>query len=180
MFSILLARHPPVRDTSDRCYGRKDMALDDGWEDHVAGWSGEGPIFCSPTSRCRIAAARLGSGKATALHDDPRLLEMNFGTWEGQLWSAIPRCELDEWAADPLCYRPGGGESVADLKERVTAFWHERMRAAISCRIVTHGGPLRVIMALAENRLFRVEDCAPSQGRGVLLHFSNNHDGFAA
>ena len=50
---------------------------------------------------------------------DERLREFDFGTWEGVRWDAIPRAELDAWAADFFHARPHGGESVHMLRERV-------------------------------------------------------------
>lgn len=47
---------------------------------------------------------------------------MGFGAWEMRAWNAIPRAEVDAWAADLLHYRPDGGENVLDMACRVAAF----------------------------------------------------------
>ena len=52
---------------------------------------------------------------------------MDFGRWEGLPWSAVPRAELDAWAADLMHARPHGGESVAMLLARTR-------RALARCR----------------------------------------------
>ena len=157
-------------------------------------------VFHSPATRCSVAARHFASYDVDArgrpdshaddchtdcchtdcCHADLRLAELDFGAWENRLWSEVPRDDLDDWAADPMGYAPGGGETVEALTERVAAFWHERMQASQTCCIVTHGGPLRVMLALAENRAFRPEDPAPQQGQATLLHFSNNPGGFVA
>ncbi|RUT25777.1 phosphoglycerate mutase [Asaia sp. W19] len=188
VFSILLARHPPVEGADGLCYGRSDLPLATGWHDHVASWAAlwkgreQGTLYTSPSTRCRRAAQALLASLPdfTSITSDARLLEMDFGSWEGRAWSKIDRGALDEWAADPLGYRPGGGETVTSLIERVTAFWEERVEAAEPCCVITHGGPLRVLLAFAEGRSFRMEDRAPAQGHAVLLHFFNNHGRFVA
>jgi alpha-ribazole phosphatase len=45
-------------------------------------------------------------------------MEMDFGSWEGVRWDAVPRGELDAWADDVWHYRPGGAESAALVAER--------------------------------------------------------------
>ncbi|WP_025886585.1 histidine phosphatase family protein [Asaia prunellae] len=179
-FSVLLTRHPPVLVMANCCYGRTDVPLAPGWETCVENWQGhgQGPVFASPAQRCQLAAAKLAAGAPVLT--DTRLSEMDFGFWEGQSWSAIPREALDDWAADPHHYQPGGGENVETLVIRVSEFWHHILGAARSCQIVTHGGPLRVMQALAENRPFRMEDPAPAQGEAVLLHFFNKNGVFVA
>lgn len=196
-FSILLARHPAVQIREGLCYGRTDVSLASGWQNAVARWQQiwrDGvepsrdagyPVFHSPATRCAVAARHLALTGISALeriscHPDARLAELDFGTWENRPWSDVPRNDLDDWAADPMGYAPGGGETVEALAERAAAFWHERMDASQTCCIVTHGGPLRVMLALAENRPFRPEEPAPQQGQATLLHFSNNPGGFVA
>lgn len=177
-FSVLLARHPPVLVADGQCYGRQDVPLAPGWEAFVERWTGQGTVYASPAQRCQCAAALL-AGEAPVLTDE-RLLEMDFGAWEGQSWSDISREALDDWASDPFRYRPGGGENVETLIARVSAFWRDIVEKAACCRVVTHGGPLRVMAALAENRDFRMEDRAPPQGETILLHFFNKNGAFVA
>lgn len=177
-FSILLARHPPVLGGDGLCYGRKEMPLAPGWESFVSRWAGEGRIYASPSSRCRMTAERMAGSEG--IQTDERLLEMDFGSWEGQKWSDISRQALDDWAEELFDYRPGGGEAVGELVRRVTAFWEHVLQQGESCRVVTHGGPLRVLQALADNRPFRAEDPAPPQGTATLLHFSNKKRSFVA
>jgi len=95
---------------------------------------------------------------------DERLAELDFGEWEGMRWDDVPRSGLDAWAADPWYFRPGGGESAAVMVSRVRAFWDDRMAEGRSCRIVTHGGPLRVLPALAEGRPVDILSAAPGVG----------------
>ena len=62
-------------------------------------------------SRCLELARELATPRKPRVSDD--LVELDFGAWEGTPWEAVPRDELNAWAADVWGYRPGGGESAA-------------------------------------------------------------------
>ena len=78
------------------------------------------------------------------------LVELDFGAWEGRPWEAVPRDELNAWAADLWRHRPGGGESAAMAAGRwrrfSQAFQHHTAKAALA---VTHAGLIRVALACA-------------------------------
>lgn len=74
------------------------------------------------------------------LHFDPRLLELDFGAWEGRPWDAIPRSESDPWAVDPVNRAPPGGEPFATLHARVAAVLATVLAGAV---LVCHAGPIR-------------------------------------
>ena len=91
--------------------------------------------------RCREFAAALRPNITV----DERLAELDFGTWEMQPWDSIPRPQLDAWAADPLGFAGHGGESVAQMRQRV--------RLALAqlgdedCAWVTHAGVMKLVFA---------------------------------
>lgn len=104
------------------CYGRTDLGLAADVTEEAerlrAFLPADARVFSSPLSRCR----RLAEALHPAPVFDERLVEMDFGAWEGRLWSELPRAELDAWAADPLGFAPPGGEPVAMLLARARAF----------------------------------------------------------
>ena len=53
------------------------------------------------------------------------------------------------WAADPLRYQPGGGESVADVLRRVRRAWTGIASSADTTLLVTHAGPIRCLLHVA-------------------------------
>lgn len=145
MLAVLI-RHPAVNLAPGICYGRLDLDLHpDAAADAarlravVSGFTG--PIRSSPARRCRRIA---GDGAIL----DARLRELDFGTWEGLAWEAVPRAELDRWAAAPLDLAPPGGESGSALLARVAAFHAELRARAEDCIVVSHGGPLKLLAAL--------------------------------
>ncbi len=113
-------RHPPLRDVAGRCYGRQDLRID---ADDIAAAAATLqmlpalPILSSPAQRCLDLARAIAGPRPVAMND--RLQEMDFGDWEGQSWSALPRDDLDRWAADVAGFRPPGGECFHDVLARL-------------------------------------------------------------
>lgn len=78
---------------------------------------------------------------------DSRLLELDFGIWDGQRWEAIAREEIDAWVADFAIYAPGGGECLRSLMARVMQF-----DAPAGALLVSHGGWMLARRWQAEGR----------------------------
>lgn len=145
--ALIFVRHTTPHVAPGTCYGRTDLALAESFEAEaeavaaaLARLAPDGPILSSPLSRCLRLAERLGP---FAPH--PAFVEMDFGAWEGQPWDAIPRAELDAWAADFLGARPHGGESVAQLRDRVAAGLEGLPTGSV---IVTHAGVIKAAAAI--------------------------------
>ena len=153
-FVVALLRHPAVRIAPSICYGRTDVPLADGWRRSIPALAASlatvaaRHVWSSPSSRCAMLAAALGRRLALTVTCDARLRELDFGAWEGRGWDTVPRDDLDLWAADPLAFRPPGGERGADLLARVGGFAALLRATARPCIVVSHGGPLRLLPAL--------------------------------
>ena len=153
---ILVARHPRPRIGARVCYGRTDVPLAEPAEagaDALLAAIGPDPverIVSSPLLRAALVARAVAARTGVPLHTDDRLAEMDFAAWEGLAWSSIPRAEIDAWAADPLRYRPGGGESVADVLLRVRRAWTGVASSADNTLVVTHAGPIRCLLHIAQ------------------------------
>lgn len=80
---------------------------------------------------------------------DPRLRELAFGAFEGFTF-AENRARLGirflRWIESPERHRPPGGESVAELRARLLG-WMEELPDRGDALVVTHGGPIRVLIA---------------------------------
>lgn len=134
------------------CYGRLDVVLAPNCEDQLAamrarllGFAAE-VLWSSPAVRCRRTAIALECGLQMIVDD--RLLEMDFGEWEGRAWDDVPRDLLDRWAADPAGFAAPGGESGNKLLARVTSFCRDIQASGRDCVIVSHGGPLKLLRAM--------------------------------
>lgn len=150
---ILAARHPRPRIPGRICYGRTDVPLAESPEtgaDALLASVSEPieRIVSSPTSRALLVARAVAARTGAPLHTDDRLQEMDFGAWENRLWSSLPRVEIDAWAADPIRYRPGGGESVELVLARLRRAWTGLASSADTTLILTHAGPIRCLLHL--------------------------------
>ena len=149
---IMAARHPRPLVGARICYGRTDVPLAEPPEMGAAALllaAGDDPIeriVSSPLSRALLVARALAELTGAPLHTDDRLMEMDFGAWENQAWATVPRAEIDAWAADPLQYRPGGGESVDQVLRRVRRAWTGIASSEANTMVVTHAGPIRCLL----------------------------------
>jgi len=105
----------------------------------------------SPLSRTRetmtLARAELGL-KVDGVRLDDRLKEFTFGRWEGKTWPEVVAQDPQGAAArdrDKWGFRPPGGESYADLAERLRPWLAEQLAPTI---VVSHGGVARALMHL--------------------------------
>ena len=113
-------------------------------------------FVASPMRRTRetmeLIRAAMGL-EPEAYRTDPRLVEVNFGDWQGFTYAELEarrpgtaeRRGLDKWDFQP----PGeGAESYQMLLERIRP-WFEELERDTVC--VTHGGVIRVLFRLVEN-----------------------------
>jgi alpha-ribazole phosphatase len=163
---VVLVRHPAPLIAPGVCYGRRlDMAAVPAGKmvsDPVL--AGAQVVWSSPARRCLGVAEPIAASLGVKLHVDDRLQELDFGVWEGRPWSAIPRDDLDRWAADPLAFAPPGGESGTALIARVRSF---QAGLREDCVVVSHGGPLKVLGALLRGQA--VDLLAPPPAIGSLI-----------
>ena len=154
---LTLVRHTRPLVPDGVCYGVTDLDLAPTFDEEAAGVIDTLPpverLVTSPLGRCRSLAERIGVAQSLAAEVDERLREMDFGRWEGVRWDAIPRDELDAWAADFLHARPHGGESVHMLYERARSAITEYRGSGLSHVVVTHAGVIKAV---------RVEDRHPN------------------
>lgn len=151
---ILLARHPRPRIAGRICYGRTDVPLAEtpelGAEALLAAAADPVErIVSSPLSRALLVARAVSRLTGAPLRTDDRLREMDFGEWEGRPWSALPRAEIDAWAADTVRYRVPGGESVADMLGRVRRAWTGIASSEATTLVLCHAGPIRCLLHVA-------------------------------
>ncbi len=147
---ITLLRHTRVA-AEGRCYGRWDPPLARTFPSELRllrrshSWNFS-HVFVSPSLRCRRLAEALPL-RAIPSYDE-RLLELHFGAWEGQLWTAFDGPQARAWAADPWAVAPPGGESVATMWARVSDLHREVNALGGSPLLITHAGVIRIWLAL--------------------------------
>lgn len=150
MTLLALLRHADTAwSVEGRIQGRADPPV-------ISGMSRKLPEACrgmrivtSPLLRCVQTAALLGAPDAAR---EPRIIEMDWGAWEGQSLASLRERlgdEMRENEARGLDFRPPEGESPRLVTERVRPWLQEVAAAAVPTLAVTHRGVIRAILAAA-------------------------------
>jgi alpha-ribazole phosphatase len=139
---IYLIRHTAVDVVPGVCYGRSDVSLRSTFPQEAEGVKNRMPkvffdrVFTSPSMRCMKLANYCSYPDATR---DARLMELDFGAWEGRRWDDLGR---DVWRDDWIDTPPPGGESLRQMYTRVAAFLDE-LPPDKNILAFTHGGVIR-------------------------------------
>ena len=149
-------RHPKPQGAAGRCIGRTDLAVDARRAKRLAhriraearrqGLPHE--VWSSPLQRCR-AVARWLKRWGWRHHVYAQLLELDFGAWDGRRWSDITPAAVAAWEADFEHHAPGGGESLQQLRVRVSRYLAEFAAVAGPAGGVTGGATVRLIVGHA-------------------------------
>lgn len=129
MVELWCWRHPRAEGAAGRCIGRTDLAVDARRAKRLAHRIRNAArknrlpraVRVSPLKRCRDVGRWLRRW-GWQVQVDTRLLELDFGTWDGRRWHDIAWVEVEAWQADLLHHAPGGGETLHALAARVQAF----------------------------------------------------------
>ncbi len=151
---VTLIRHTRPDIAHGICYGSSDLDVADSFEQEaaavVAALDKCDRLVSSPLQRCYKLATKISAHFALDITIDDRLREMDFGRWEGRLWSDIRETEVGAWAEDFLHARPHGGESVAMLRERTAEAFAEHVRHDEQIVFVTHSGVIKSLLATGD------------------------------
>jgi broad specificity phosphatase PhoE len=106
--------------------------------------AGDTRQLTGPERRARQTAQLLGLQAAT----EQRLADLDCGRWRGEALANIGPAEFEAWLTEPA-HAPHGGESIADLIERVGG-WLNSLTDDISRTVaVTHPAVIRAAILLA-------------------------------
>jgi probable phosphoglycerate mutase len=160
---LLLIRHGEVdANVEFRFLGRRDDPLNEnGLEqaERLATLAAMLPIdmiYTSPKDRAHTTALAIAGSADATLRTDDRLVELDFGDWEGLTRQQIIDGDPDRlafirrWDHDPSLAAPGG-ESLAAVQERVIAFADDVVRdhAGETLAVVSHMGPIKALLCAA-------------------------------
>ncbi len=125
---IIFIRHTSLNIEKGICYGQSDIDVSSQFMDEALkvknsldGYivkSREIKVYSSPLIRCIKLCNFCGFDPII----DKRLLEVNYGDWEGEYWSKIDDPNLKLWYDDWVNVRATNGESLFDLYDRVSFF----------------------------------------------------------
>lgn len=102
-------------------------------------------VYGSDLKRCRESAKQYFP---TANYvEDLRFRETNFGDWEGKTYKMLKEIKTyRDWIDDPFRHHPPNGETVQQVEQRVVAALYDLPKTANCQTIVTHGGPIRIVL----------------------------------
>lgn len=163
---LILVRHGATRHTLEQRFSGAGYAPEPGLEHigvaqaravadrlrELAGTDAIDDLLTSPLLRARQTAAviaqRLGAAGAVV---DPAWSEAHFGRWEGRTPAEVDQSEpgaLQRFWSDPFA-APPGGESRAQVQQRVLRRWEGMVRPGRTSLVVTHLTPIRAVVAAA-------------------------------
>ncbi len=149
-------RHPKSLAAAGRCIGHTDVPLDPRRAKRLAhrirtnARRNKLPqaVWVSPLQRSRSVGQWLRRW-GWAVQVSPLLSELHFGSWDGKAWAQVPWAEVEAWQNDLLRYRPGGGESLVDMQQRVAAFLQlATAQQQAHVQLVGHGGWINTLLNL--------------------------------
>jgi broad specificity phosphatase PhoE len=156
MTLIVALRHAPTAWNRDRrLQGRTDVALDEEGVAVAARWRIEPDwagyrILSSPLQRARMTAAILFPDAEIGI--DRRLIEMDFGSWEGKRLTELradPTGDAAAREAQGLDFKAPKGESPREVQARIQPLLARLAELKRPTVLVTHKAVIRALYALA-------------------------------
>jgi alpha-ribazole phosphatase len=170
--TIYLLRHGQITGTKGpiRYIGRTDRPLSPVGRAQAQWWSQKlsdvffEAIYACDLKRSKETAEILAAGRQIPVRLQPGLREIDLGQWEGRTIASVRSCFPDEFQGrglDFAHYRPPGGESFTDLRDRVVPTFECIVRETReNVLIVGHAGVNRMILCyvlgLPVGHLFRI------------------------
>ncbi len=156
----LLLRHGQTPMSVQKRYaGRSDVPLTDAGVAQAAAAAkrlasaGIDAIVASPLRRTVQTAGEVAAVTGLPVAAEDGFRETDFGAWEGLTFAEVRErwpSEMTAWLADPEV-APPGGESFAEVSERVTAALDRVLAGRTGQRIliVSHVTPIKTLVAAA-------------------------------
>ncbi len=148
---LIVVRHGRTEaNAARRLLGHLDLPLDElGRAQAAALVEAVGPVdrvVTSPLLRTRQTAA----GFEAPLSVDERLIELDYGEYDGWALSDVPSSMWKRWREDPG-FAPPGGESLAALRSRVEQALGElaELAKAEMVVVVSHVSPIKAAVTWA-------------------------------
>lgn len=158
---LVAIRHAPTEwNAAKRLQGRTDVALSADGIAAAKAWRADRTwdqyrVLASPLKRAQETARLLFPARDIVL--DPRLMEMDFGAWEGRSLSdlrATPGAAAEERENLGLDFCAPGGETPRQVQARLQPLLNEIAAAGVPTVIVTHKAVLRALLSLATGWTF--------------------------
>lgn len=151
---LWLVRHAQPLIAPGICYGRLDVPADEAASRQAAqslrlALPDKFEAWYSPLQRCKQLEQHLRAQHPVFISTpEPRLMELDFGRWEGLGWERIGKHAIDAWGRDLAGHAPGGGEPLSSMLARVRAALRKvaaREAEAPDMVWITHAGVIRCV-----------------------------------
>ncbi|MDD5580903.1 MAG: alpha-ribazole phosphatase [Methylobacter sp.] len=147
---IYLIRHTKTATGKGLCYGQSNVELADSFSEEALQLKQKLPelkpgslVFSSPLTRC----LQLAETFSNSVVSDVRLLELDFGDWEGMRFDALKPDVLLQWTDNFVHLAPPKGESFTDLCLRAENFWQDLLTYETEqVLVITHAGVIRALL----------------------------------
>ena len=104
-------------------------------------------VLSSPLLRARQTAERVAEACGVPVEVDERLVEIDWGTWEGRPAMSLAVADVDRWRAEEGTAPEG--ESLDSLSRRVESFCHDALGREGHVVAVSHVSPIKAAAAWA-------------------------------
>jgi probable phosphoglycerate mutase len=104
-------------------------------------------ILSSPLLRARQTAEAISAACGVGVSVDERLVEIDWGAWEGRATGSLVQSDVDKWRADDGTAPEG--ESMESLSARVSSFCVEQLDHDGLVVAVSHVSPIKAAAAWA-------------------------------
>ena len=118
-------------------------------------------VYASPAKRTQMTARELSEVSGLEVEILPEWVERRFGIWEGLYFNEIEKKypkEYSNWKRNPVSFTPDLGETINDLRNRLSGSLDRLVtrHRGENIVIVTHVGPIRV--SLCESLRIPIEN----------------------
>lgn len=125
--TIYLVRHAETAwNAEGRCQGRADAPFSEQGQAQLRRLAEElrevsfDAAYTSPLTRARATAESILAGRGLRAAQVAELAELDYGTLQGTRFAEWPAALHETWRADPWAIAFEGGESLHDVRARVT------------------------------------------------------------
>lgn len=113
-------------------------------------------IYCSPMRRCIETAKEIQNVAGGTIEENEKLIEANFGSWEGVNRKDIPQEEYVKYEKDQYYTIPESTDTYSSIQERAKSFLEEiNLAQSIHGKrvlVVTHKTLGRIMVQAIENK----------------------------
>ena len=164
MTRVILVRHCEAQGNTDGTFqGRTDCDISGNGETQlelVALRCRNMPIdviYSSPLKRAYRTAEAINQYHHLEIHTDDRLMEIDGGVWEGEVWNDLPSLfpdDTERWNRRPYEFAPKNGETMRQVYDRI---WDGvtdivRKNKGKTILITSHGCAIRNFLCRALGR----------------------------